>query len=233
MPPLTSRNLAGLFAGLAILVATLYGLWKFEQLWSAVSGFIGRGGPSLTEVMTSGETIVMRTPGGTLEVARIKAYENLRRTDPGDKVAWGLIETGDTVSEIDVAALYRYQIELAQEWPLRCDRGVCVVRAGPIKPTLPPGIYSEEMRKRTTSGWARFNKNENLALLERSMTAELSKKATSERNMQAATDAARRTVREFVKTWMLKARLKPGEAMPRIVVLFPGETAEPARPKDD
>ena len=65
------------------------------------------------------------------------------------------------------------------------------------------------------------------------MTAELSKKSTSERNMQAATDAARRTVREFVKTWMLKSRLKPGEAMPRIVVLFPGETAEPARPKDD
>jgi hypothetical protein len=227
------RSPAGLLIGIAVLAATLYGLWKFEQLWSAVSSFMGRGGPSVTEVMTSGETIVMRTPGGTLEVARIKAYENLRRTDPGDKLAWGLIETGDTVSEIDVAALYRYHIDLAQEWPMRCDRGVCVVRAGPIKPSPPPGIYSEEMRKRTISGWARFNKNQNLAALERSMTAELSKKAMSERNMLAATDAGRRTVREFVRTWMVKSRLKPGEPAPRIVVLFPGETAEPAAPKHD
>ena len=141
-------------------------------------------------------------------------------------MAWGLIDTGTTVSEIDVAALFRYHIDMAKEWPVQCVRGTCVVRAGVVQPTLPPAIYSDEMRKRTQSGWARFNKNENLAALEKSMTSELEKRAMTERNMRAATEAGRRTVAEFVKTWMLKSALKPGEPVPKVVVLFPGETME-------
>lgn len=214
-----SRSVARTLLGVAVLAATIFGIWK------VISTFISRE-PPVTQVMTSGATIVMRTPGGTLEVARIKAYESLRRSAPGDKVAWGLVDTGTTVSEIDVPALYRYHIEMAKEWPLRCDRHACVVRAPAIQPTLPPAIYSEEVRKRTTSGWARFDKNQNLAQLEMSMTAELSKRATTERNLLAATDAGRRTVKEFVATWLVKSKLKPGEPMPRIVVLFPGETLE-------
>jgi hypothetical protein len=211
--------------GLAILLLVGYFVWKSEQAMTWIGGFINRA-PVESVTTSVGETVVMRTAGGTLEVARIKAYENLRRTDPGLKMAWGLIDMGTTVSEIDVATLFRYHIDMAKEWPVRCVRGTCVVRAGRIQPTLPPAIYSDEMRKRTESGWARFNKNENLAALEKSMTSELEKRATTERNMRAATEAGRRTVAEFVKTWMLKSTLKPGEPVPKVVVLFPGETME-------
>ena len=65
-----------------------------------------------------------------------------------------------------------------------------------------------------------------LAELEKSLTGELEKRATTERNMLAATSAGRRTVAEFAKTWMLKSTLKTGQPAPRMVVLFPGETLE-------
>lgn len=219
------RTFVGISIGLSILLLTGYALWKSEQLLTFVSGFMTRA-PSRTSTTTVGQTIVMRTSGGTLEVARIKSYEGLSRTDPGAKVAWGLLETGNTVSEIDVATLFRYHIDMAREWPVHCSEGTCVVHAGRIQPTLPPAIYSQEMRKRTSSGWARFNKMENLAELEKSMTGELEKRATSERNMLAATSAGRRTVAEFVKTWMLKSTLKTGQPAPKVLVLFPGETLE-------
>jgi hypothetical protein len=222
---LRGRTSIAISIGLAILLLMSYVVWKSEQAMALIGGLINRA-PAETVMTTAGETIVMRTPGGTLEVARIKAYENLRRSDPGLRMAWGLIDTGTTVSEIDVAALFRYHIDMAKEWPVQCVRGTCVVRAGRVQPTLPPAIYSDEMRKRTQSGWARFNKNENLAALEKSMTSELEKRAMTERNMRAATEAGRRTVAEFVKTWMLKSALKPGEPVPKVVVLFPGETME-------
>ena len=52
------------------------------------------------------------------------------------------------------------------------------------------------------------------------------------RNMLAATEAGRRTVAEFVKAWMLKSTLKPGEPVPKVVVLFPGETVEAVARQD-
>ena len=229
--PVRGRAIIGISIGLAILLLTGYFVWKSEQAMALMGSLITRN-PAETVTTTVGETIVMHTAGGTLEVARIKAYESLRRTDPGLKMAWGLIDTGTTVSEIDVAALFRYHIDMAKEWPVRCARGTCVVRAGRIQPTLPPAIYSDETRKRTESGWARFNKNENLAALEKSMTSELEKRATTERNMLAATEAGRRTVAEFVKTWMLNAKLKQGEPVPKVVVLFPGETMESVARQD-
>jgi hypothetical protein len=227
----TGRTFVGISIAVSILSLTAYALWKSEQALGFLSHFVTRG-DSTTSTRTVGETIVMRTPGGTLEVARIKSYEALSRTNPGATIAWGLIDTGTTVSEIDVATLFRYHIEMAKEWPVQCSAGTCVVRSGPIQPTLPPAIYSQEMRKRTSSGWARFNKMENLAELEKSLTGELEKRASSERNMLAATSAGRRTVAEFVQTWMLKSTLKPGQPAPKVLVLFPGETLEAVRAQD-
>jgi hypothetical protein len=39
-------------------------------------------------------------------------------------------------------------------------------------------------------------------------------------------------VAEFVKTWMLKSALKPGDPVPKVIVLFPGETMESVARQD-
>jgi hypothetical protein len=218
--------------GIAFLLVIGYGILKFEQATRFLAGILGSRPATVTEVLSSGESLVMRTPGGTLEVARIKAYESIRRTSPGTPLLWGLIDTGATVSEIDVPVLYRYHVPLAKEWPIRCTRELCVVRAEAIAPTLPPAIYTGEMRRRTESGWARFDKSANLAALEKSLTEALSARATSERNLDAATRAGRRTVKEFVRTWVVSARGTGSDPHPRVVVLFPGENSEERR-RDD
>ncbi|MDF2466416.1 MAG: hypothetical protein K0Q43_4651 [Ramlibacter sp.] len=213
---------AGTLVGVAVLVCVGYGIWNFEQAKEAVADLARPERTTTTEVAPFSGTEVMRTPGGVLEVARIKAYERLTRRDTF-KLLKSTVDLGTTVSEIDVAVLFRYHIELAKEWPIVCNNGVCVVQAGTLLPSLPPAIYSDEVRKRTESGWARFNKDANLEALERSLTNELSKRATSDRNLTPAIEAGRKTVEEFARTWMVKHRVKPGEPMPRIVVLFPGE----------
>src|SRR6476469_468139 len=101
-----ARTIIGISIGLAILLLMGYFVWTSGQALALMGRFTTRA-PAETVTTTVGETIVMRTEGGTLEVARIKAYESLRRTDPGLKMAWGLIDTGTTVSEIDVATLFR------------------------------------------------------------------------------------------------------------------------------
>ncbi len=222
---------SGGLAGIAVAVVVGYAIFKIEQVTRFIGRFMGTQ-PTVTEVITSGNSIVMRTPGGTLEVAHIKAYETVKRTSPGVSILWGQIDTGTTVSEIDVAVLFRYHIPLLREWPIQCDRGLCVVRAAAIAPTLPPAIYTDEIRKRTSSGWARFDKVENLSALEKSLTQELSSRASSSRNIAAATDAGRKTVKEFVATWLLKNHASPAAPKPRIVVLFPGEKEEEQR-RDD
>lgn len=213
---------AGTLVGLAVLVCVGYGLWNFERAKDAVADFIRPERTITTEVAPFSGIEVMRTPGGVLEVARIKAYERITRKDPF-KLLQDSVDLGTTVSEIDVAVLFRYHIELAKEWPIVCSKGVCIVHSGTLRPSLPPAIYSDEVRKRTESGWARFNKDANLEALERSLTNELSNRATSDRNLTPAIEAGRKTVEEFARTWMVKHRIRPGEPMPRIVVLFPGE----------
>ncbi len=215
----------GTVAGFVLVLLAAYAAWNVERFGTALLGLFSMKDRVSTRSELAGDTIVMRTPGGLLEVARIKAYERVTRENER-KIADGRISLGTTRSEISAAVLFRYHIEMAQEWPIRCDPARCVVHAGQLRPTLPPAIYTDETHKRTESGWARFDKHENLEQLERSLTDELVARAGTPRNLQAATEAGRRTVEEFVRTWMVSNQLPPGQPAPRIVVLFPGESLD-------
>lgn len=212
----------GALVGLAVLLGVGYGIWKTERFGAAVITAVTPNRSVTTEVTPFSGVEMMRIPGGVLEVAQVKAYERITRKD-SLKVLKDFVDLGTTVSEIDVPVLLRYHVEMAQEWPVVCDKGSCVVQAPKLLPSLPPGVYSAEIRKRTEGGWARFNKDENLVALERSLTSELSERAKSDRNMVPATEAGRKTIQEFARTWMMKHRVKPGEPTPTIDVLFPGE----------
>ena len=72
-----------------------------------------------------------------------------------------------------------------------------------------------------------FNKEENLAALERSMTPTLAERAAGEAYRGLAEDAARRTIAEFVTIWLLKETDWKRDPAHKVVVLFPGEKAPP------
>ena len=115
-----------------------------------------------SSIVAPEKPVVMRTRGGLLEVATVRALERFTREDSRD--FWG-IDLGTTL-----------------------------------------------MEQYTRTGWARFNKEENLEALQRSMTPTL---------------AARKTIAEFITIWLLKETEWKRDSAHNVVVLFPDEARPP------
>ena len=203
------RTGAALLAG-AVALAGWFTYDRFFARWSVID----------SSVVASGIPVVMRSPGGLLEIATVTVFERFKRTDTRE--FWG-IPLGTTVSIIQVPVTYRYHIEMAREWPIHINGKTAVVRAGDVRPSLPAAIDTARMEKYTQNGWARFNKDENLETLERSMTPELASRANNPAIRQLAIEAGRQTVREFVTNWLLKEQGWKRGADSKVIVLFPGE----------
>lgn len=168
--------------------------------------------------------VVMRTKGGLLEVATVRALERFTREDSRD--FWGL-DLGTTVSQIQVPVTYRFHIEMAREWPIEIRGRTAIARAPAIKPSLPVAFDTTLMEKYTRAGWARFNKEENLEALERSMTPTLAERAAGDAYRGLAEDAARKTLAEFITIWLLKETDWKRDPAHKVIVLFPGEKPPP------
>ncbi|MEZ0306502.1 MAG: hypothetical protein ACAH21_01175 [Ramlibacter sp.] len=194
--------------------------------WLAYDRLVGSRTVTDTSVVASGIPVVMRSAGGLLEIATVTVYERFKRTDTRD--FWG-VSLGTTVSIIQVPVTYRYHIELAREWPIYIDGKTATVRAAEVKPSLPVAFDTSKMEKYTQNGWARFNKDENLAALERSITPELQARAATPAIRQLAIDAGRQTVREFVTAWLLKEQGWKKDPAYKVEVMFPGETLSSVR----
>ncbi len=119
--------------------------------------------------------LVMHTSCGRLEVATVTVTEAFKLANP--KALLG-IHLGTTVSQVQVPVIYRYFIEMAKEWPITSDeQALIIVQAGEIKTQLPVAFDTRTMEKYTTSGWALFNKAENLDKLEQALSPLLEARA--------------------------------------------------------
>lgn len=141
--------------------------------------------------------------GGTkLELAAFEAVETISRTDDR-RVFFDLVPLGSTVSEIRVPVTYRYHLRLDEPWRLTVTDGACVVHAPAIRPSLPPAIHTDRMEKRSESGWLRFDEDEQMAALERSLTPTLSERASDPDHLELVRERCRLRVAEFVRSWLL------------------------------
>lgn len=204
----------------AVLLASVAAL----PLWLVYERFFARSSAVATGVLASGVPVVMRSAGGLLEISTVTVHERFKRTDTRE--FWG-IPLGTTISIIQVPVTYRYHIEMAKEWPIHIYGKTAVVRTAEVKPSLPAAVDTARMEKYTQSGWARFNKDENLEKLERSITPKLQTRAQVPAIRQLAMDAGRQTVREFVAQWLLKDQGWRRDAQHKVIVLFPGEQQAP------
>jgi len=178
--------------------------------------------PAIATSARAERVVVMPTAGGRLEVATVAAHETLTRAN--SKMLLDLIDLGTTVSEIRVDAAYRFHIGMAKAWPLRIAGKTCVVHAGTVEPTLPAAFDSATIERRTASGWARFNKAQNLRALEKSLTEQLAERSSL--YGQQAQEAGRQVVEEFVAAWLLREQQWKRDAELRVVVLFPKEPTD-------
>lgn len=231
-PPRRRHGCARVLLSLAVLTMLGAGLafWLFTSLaregfqWLAV--LPERVTSSLvTESLRQSVTEIASTSGDVLEVATLQTDETVTKSD-----SLGLfrdtIPLGTTVSEIRAPVIYRYHIRLSGEWRVEIHDGHALVHAPALHPSQPPSIRTEGMEKKSTAGWLRFNAAENLASLERGLTAALEARASSPKNLDLIREKARHSVAAFVRAWLLKDPLGRAAPLKSLTILFPDEKVE-------
>jgi len=211
-----SRRLAVILAALVLGAGLLHAWQKIHsfRLWDTTRSDVASSAPE--------EILVMRTPGGLLEVSRIHATEVFETRFIHTLVG---VTVGETVPRIRVPVVYRYQIELAPEWiVLRTGHEFTVV-APPVKPALPVGVDFGRMEKEASGTWILlpFSGTASLDDLERELTARLAKKAVLPAYLQLQREPARQTVEEFVRKWLITQERWSTESGSTIRVYFADE----------
>ena len=216
--PITSRQPRWIWLAIAALLLTLCtALGLIAGAWWAIRQLPATQTVVREQVSTPEVPLVMRTPGGLLEVATVRATERFSRRD--SKSFWG-VDLGETVAEIAVPATYRFHIPLARQWPVRLHNGVAEVDAPAIAPSLPVAVDTTQMQTWGRNGWARFNKDDSLLALQRSLTPQLAERANNAHYRELATEAARATVAEYTRSWLTASGKGP---VREVRVRFPGE----------
>ena len=167
---------------------------------------------------------ITSTQGDILELAVFRCDETFKRTDE-KWTGWGWVYLGTTVAEIRMPVSFRYHLRLSDTWRLAARDQVCLVLAPQIRPSLPPAIHTTDLERRAESGWARFDKNDQLDSLERSMTPSLEQRAGDRAHLQLVREASRQSVAGFVKKWLMREGQWRSDRFNSIVVLFPDEAA--------
>ena len=157
---------------------------------------------NITETFEESIRDVKGTGEGNLELATMKFTETIKRTNKRT-ILWRQISLGTTVTEIKVPATFRYHLRLSDPWKLEVHGQQCVVIAPRVRASLPVAIHTNKMEKRSDEGWARWNADEQMVGLERSLTPRLNGYAKQENHMRQVREEARRTVANFVKEWLL------------------------------
>jgi hypothetical protein len=208
-----AKALALAVAALCVGAMLVFGFAKYDD-WRPWSVAGGEAHSAL-----GSEILVMRTPGGLLEVSTIRANEQFDK-----KFVYSVLglKVGETIPHIRVPAVYRYHVELAREWNIVRTDNVFRVVTPPVKPSLPVAVDLAQIEKDVGGTWVLvpFNKDDDLNTLEREITATLARKAASPAYLQLQRDAARRTVTEFVRKWLVTQEPWKAARNARIEVVF-------------
>lgn len=155
------------------------------------------------ELLDPAAVIVLRTPGGLLEVSQLVKVEEF-----GWQTSFTcpLVDCSDwlgrTVSRIRVPAHYVYRIPLAQDWTMVLDHGAYVLTVPPPELLKPVAIDSTRMEIQTTRGWLAPAGPANVQAMLRAFGPELAARGERASYMKAQQAEAEKTIREFAAKWM-------------------------------
>ncbi|TCJ41278.1 hypothetical protein [Parafrankia sp. BMG5.11] len=209
-------------AGILLLLLAIYAVLR------AVTEFF----PSLfgvVEVKEEGRSadtdfpVVVRTKGGMLEVASVTGTRNFPKAfDPeilGQKFSYCREKASWT-------APYKitYRVRLASKWPLRYHDGALIAHVPQLEPSLPVPIDFERLRKGAEeSCWFVPDQGTRDAAL-RAIGPELRDLASSQKTKNFARESARRTIKEYLRTWVINQSDYPDiQPDAEIKVFFSGE----------
>lgn len=197
---------------------------RFPVLWTLAAVAVGVAGALLytrglpwgsteeqVRMLDPAQVVVLRTPGGFLEVSTLVKTEEFRwrssytclGQDCGALV-------GERIGQIRVPVHYTYRMPLADTWTLTLDGGVYVLSVPAPKPLLPPGIDTQKAQITSERGGLLApGAAANQAMLLKNLGPELAQRAQRIEYLQQQMPAAEKTVREFAEKWMKEQRTEP------------------------
>lgn len=190
-------------AALALVCAVL---WSGKAAWRPTEEKVTTLDPA--------QIIVLRTPGGFLEVAKVVKVEEFRwrssYTCLGQDCGPLL---GERIGQIRVPVHYTYRVPLAESWKLTFDGNAYVLSVPPPQPLLPPAMDTTKAEITSVKGGLLPpGAAGNQVNLLRNLGPELDARARRVEYLQAQLPAAEKTVQEFAEKWMreqIKGTSKP------------------------
>ena len=176
----------------------------------------------ITETFTSAIP-ELSSNGMKLELANMQSVETFRRSE-AKTALWDSVYLGTTTTEIRVPVTYRYHLDLVGPWKLDVEGNSCIVVAPKFQAAQPPTIHTHRMQKWSERGWARFNEEEQMRELERSITPSISRYAEDGRHRELVREECRKQVAEFVRDWLLRENQWSMDRFSSIRVVFADET---------
>ncbi len=182
---------------------------------------------NITTTFVSAIPRIAPDSGAKLELVAVEGVETFTRSSDR-RVFFDMLPLGATVSEIRVPVTYRYHLRLDDPWRIEVEDHACIVRAPAIRATLPPAIHTDGLEKRSSSDWLRFDDDEQMAALERSLTERLGRRAADPDSIDLVRETCRREAAEFVRNWLLAENHWRDDRFRSVTVIFADE--EPADP---
>lgn len=169
------------------------------------------------QVLDPARVVLLRTPGGFLEVGSLEKAEEFGWSsswDCGPVADCGKL-FGPTVSRIRVRARYTYRIPLADEWRLQREGAQWRLQVPQVQLATPVPFHTQDVEISTSSGWLSPPVDPNRELLLKNIGPELARRGTDPAYLRAQRPLAEKTVAEFARQWMLEQR-KGGDLPVRV-----------------
>jgi hypothetical protein len=149
------------------------------------------------------QVIILRTPGGLLEVATLNRVEEFgwqtKYTCPVFDCEKLL---GATITRVRAPVHYVYRVPLAETWELRPEGDGYLLVVPPVVPSLPVAVETAKLQIETQSGWSSPSRELNVQSTLRQLGPELERRATLPQYLALQQPHAAKTVEEFAQKWM-------------------------------
>ncbi|MEZ5325015.1 MAG: hypothetical protein R3F19_08120 [Verrucomicrobiales bacterium] len=168
------------------------------------------------------------TNGGLLEVAVLESVETFRREASSTF-------RGTTVSEAVAEAVFKFHVPLREGWEIEIveneDVRACRVVAPVLTPSLPVAFKTDGLRTKSSEGWLRWDESKEMSALVSQITPELERRAYQ--NVESAREVARKSIKDFVRTWLLENGQWSDDRFSFVEVQFADEVKEDPAPATD
>jgi hypothetical protein len=157
------------------------------------------------ELIDPARVVVLRTPGGVLQVAHLERWEAVEW-----KTSWTcpLIDCSrlpQTVSRVEVTARYTYTIALAKDWKLQPRDGAYLLKVPLPQLQIPVAFETSTMRIETKErGLFSPDAAANRELVVKHLSPTLAQRGAAPAYLRLVSASADATVREFARKWLLE-----------------------------